>query len=357
MTLFAVACALMFPLIHTGRPWLAAYWLLPYPNSMGIWPQFRSPLIWDVFAVSTYGTVSALFWYTGLIPDLATFRDRAKHRITRTIYGALALGWRGSARHWQRYENAYLLLAGMSTPLVLSVHTVVSFDFAIGIVPGWHTTIFPPYFVAGAIYAGFAMVLTLAIPLRRMYGFEDFITMRHLENMAKVTLVTGLIVVYGYAMEVFFGYYSANQYREVHDPEPHDRAVRLVVLDADLLQRHRAADAVDQAPAHQHGLAVHHVAHRVSVGMWLERFVIIVTSLHRDFLPSSWGMYYPTFWDFSTFFGTIGLFVTLMFLFVRVLPMISIFEVRTLLPSGEGERRGGPLSHASRARRSERCTA
>ena len=192
MTLFAVACALMFPLIHTGRPWLAAYWLFPYPNTMSIWPQFRSPLIWDVFAVSTYGTVSLLFWYIGLIPDLATMRDRAKNKIARYIYGCLALGWRGSARHWQRYENAYLLLAGMSTPLVLSVHTVVSFDFAVGIIPGWHTTIFPPYFVAGAIYAGFAMVLTLAIPLRRMFGFEDFITMRHLENMAKVTLVTGL---------------------------------------------------------------------------------------------------------------------------------------------------------------------
>nr|MBA3640244.1 polysulfide reductase NrfD [Acidobacteriota bacterium] len=201
MTLFAVACALMFPLIHTGRPWLAAYWLLPYPNTMGIWPQFRSPLIWDVFAVSTYATVSALFWYTGLIPDLATLRDRAKNKHVARIYGMLALGWRGSARHWQRYEKAYLLLAGMSTPLVLSVHTVVSFDFAVGITPGWHATIFPPYFVAGAIYAGFAMVLTLAIPFRKMYGLEDFITMRHLENMAKVTLVTSLIVVYGYAME------------------------------------------------------------------------------------------------------------------------------------------------------------
>src|SRR4051812_36947124 len=199
MTLFAVACAAMFPLLHTGRPWLAIYWLLPYPNTMGVWPQFRSPLIWDVFAVSTYGTVSALFWYTGLVPDLATLRDRAKNRFVAWIFGVLALGWRGSARHWGRYETAYLLLAGMSTPLVLSVHTVVSFDFSVGIVPGWHATIFPPYFVAGAVYAGFAMVLTLAIPLRKWYGMEDFITMRHLENMAKVTLVTSLIVVYGYA--------------------------------------------------------------------------------------------------------------------------------------------------------------
>src|SRR5688500_12226323 len=214
MTLFAVACAAMFPLIHTGRPWLAAYWLLPYPNTMGLWPQFRSPLIWDVFAVTTYATVSLLFWYVGLIPDLATLRDRAKNVHLARLYGALALGWRGSARHWQRYDTAYLLLAGMSTPLVLSVHTVVSFDFSVGIIPGWHATIFPPYFVAGAIYAGFAMVLTLAIPLRKMYHLEDFITMRHLENMAKITLVTGLMVVYGYAMELFFGWYSANQYEK-----------------------------------------------------------------------------------------------------------------------------------------------
>ncbi|MBA3886373.1 MAG: polysulfide reductase NrfD, partial [Acidobacteria bacterium] len=214
MTLFAVACAAMFPLIHTGRPWLAAYWLLPYPNTMGLWPQFRSPLIWDIFAVSTYATVSALFWYVGLLPDLGTLRDRAKNRTAAVIYGVLALGWRGSARHWQRYETAYLLLAGMSTPLVLSVHTIVSFDFAVSVIPGWHATIFPPYFVAGAIYAGFAMVLVLAIPLRRMYGLEDFITMRHLENMAKITLVTGLVVVYGYAMELFFAWYSANIYEK-----------------------------------------------------------------------------------------------------------------------------------------------
>ena len=199
MTLFAVACAGIFPLIHTGPSVAAAYWLLPYPNTMGIWPQFRSPLIWDVFAVSTYLTVSLLFWYVGLVPDLATLRDRAKSLPIRRLFGMLALGWRGSARHWQRYETAYLLLAGLSTPLVLSVHTVVSFDFAIGIIPGWHSTIFPPYFVAGAIYAGFAMVLTLAIPLRVLYHLEDFLTMRHLENMGKVMLVTGLIVAYGYS--------------------------------------------------------------------------------------------------------------------------------------------------------------
>ena len=212
MTLFAVACAAMFPLLHTGRPWLAVYWLFPYPNTMGLWPQFRSPLIWDVFAVSTYGTVSALFWFTGLVPDMATLRDRAQSKVARTIFGMLSLGWRGSARHWQRYEMAYLLLAGISTPLVLSVHSVVSFDFAVSVLPGWHATIFPPYFVAGAIYSGFAMVMTLAIPLRKFYGLEDFITMRHIHNMTKVMLATGMIVAYGYANEAFFAWYSANAY-------------------------------------------------------------------------------------------------------------------------------------------------
>jgi Ni/Fe-hydrogenase subunit HybB-like protein len=334
MTLFAVLCALMFPLIHTGRPWLAAYWLLPYPNGMNVWPQFRSPLIWDVFAISTYGTVSALFWYTGLIPDLATFRDRAKNKVTRYLYGALALGWRGSARHWQRYETAYLILAGMSTPLVLSVHTVVSFDFSIGIIPGWHTTIFPPYFVAGAIYAGFAMVLLLAIPLRRLYGVEDFITMRHLENMAKITLVTGLIVCYGYGMEAFFGYYSANQYEKfmIHNRMfgPYAWSYWMLIFCNAIVPQ---TLWIKKLRTNVMWLFI--MALVVTVGMWLERFVIIVTSLHRDFLPSSWGMYYPTIWDFSTLFGTVGLFVMLMFLFVRVLPMISIFEVRTLLPQAK----------------------
>jgi molybdopterin-containing oxidoreductase family membrane subunit len=212
MTLFAVACAAIFPLVHTGRPWLAAYWLLPYPNVMGVWPQFRSPLMWDVFAISTYATVSLLFWLVGLLPDLATLRDKTTHPLLQKVYGIAALGWRGSAKHWHRYETAYLLLAGLATPLVLSVHSVISFDFSIGIIPGWHATIFPPYFVAGAIYAGFAMVITLAIPLRRWYGLEDFITMRHLDNMAKVMLATGLVVAYGYVMEAFFAWYSANTY-------------------------------------------------------------------------------------------------------------------------------------------------
>jgi Ni/Fe-hydrogenase subunit HybB-like protein len=334
MTLFAVACAAMFPLIHTGRPWLAAYWLFPYPNTMGIWPQFRSPLIWDVFAVSTYATVSALFWYTGLIPDLATLRDRAKSKRLARVFGVLSLGWRGSAAHWQRYEKAYLLLAGMSTPLVLSVHTVVSFDFSVGIVPGWHATIFPPYFVAGAIYAGFAMVLTLAIPLRKIYGLEDFITMRHLENMGKVTLVTGLIVAYGYVSEAFFGWYSANKYegfmiwnRMTGPYAPYYWALifcNIITPQTLWIKRVRTST-----------LGLFLVAMVVNVGMWLERFVIVITSLHRDFLPSSWGMYYPTIWDWMTFIGTIGLFVTLFFLFVRFLPMISIFEMRTMAPEAK----------------------
>ena len=331
MTLFAVACAAIFPVIHTGRPWLAIYWLLPYPNTMNIWPQFRSPLIWDVFAVSTYATVSLLFWYVGLIPDLATLRDRAKRLGLQRLFGVVALGWRGSARHWERYETAYLLLAGLATPLVLSVHTVVSFDFAIGIVPGWHSTIFPPYFVAGAIYAGFAMVLTLAIPLRVVYGLEDFITMRHIENMGKVMLVTGLIVGYGYVMEAFFGWYSANQYEKFmiwnRMTGPYWFIYWALVLCNIITPQAVWFKRVRTTPAY---LFV--VAMVVNVGMWLERFVIVVTSLHRDFLPSSWEMYYPTRWDYMTFFGTIGLFIALFFLFIRVLPMISIFEMRTMVP-------------------------
>ncbi len=326
MTLFAVLCAALFPLIHTGRPWLAVYWLFPYPNVMGVWPNFRSPLIWDVFAVSTYGSVSLLFWFVGLVPDLATFRDKATNPFLRKAYGILALGWRGSARHWYRFESAYLILAGLSTPLVLSVHTVVSFDFASAIIPGWHATIFPPYFVAGAIYAGFAMVLTLAIPLRAIYKLHDFITMRHIENMAKVMLVTGLIVVYGYFSELFFGWYSGDQYerfllwnRTIGGPFHWTYWVLLLcnflVPQLMWLKKMRMRIGV-----------VFMVAMFINVGMWLERFVIIVTSMHRDFLPSSWEMYSPTFWDFTTFFGTVGLFLTLMFLFVRVLPMISDFR-------------------------------
>jgi Ni/Fe-hydrogenase subunit HybB-like protein len=334
MTIFAVVCAAIFPVFHTGRPWLAAYWLFPYPNAMGLWPQFKSPLIWDVFAVSTYATVSVVFWYVGLIPDLATMRDRAVSKTKAVIYGVFALGWRGSARHWHRYEVATLILAGLSTPLVLSVHTVVSFDFAVSLIPGWHATIFPPYFVAGAIYSGFAMVLSLAIPVRRFYGMESLITMRHIDNMAKVMLATGLIVGYGYMMEAFFAWYSAS---------PHERfmmwnrmfgpygwsywtliTINVVMVQLLWLKRVRTNTVL---------LFIMSIF--VNIGMWLERFVIIVTSLNRDFLPSSWGMYYPTVWDFMTFFGTIGLFLTLFLLFLRFVPMISIFEVKTLLPQSK----------------------
>ena len=332
MTLFAVACAAMFPLLHTGRPWLAAYWLFPYPNTMGIWPQFRSPLIWDVFAVSTYGTISLLFWYVGLIPDLATLRDRAKNKVFKFIYGILSWGWRGSARHWHRYEIAYLLLAGISTPLVLSVHSIVSFDFSVSQVPGWHATIFPPYFVAGAIFAGFAMVLILCIPLRVWYNMKDFITDTHLVYMAKIMLATGLIVVYGYAMEAFFGWYSASQYEVFMVKNriwegPYWYMYWLLILCNGLSIQFLWFKRVRESPFWLFIISI-----IVSIGMWLERFVIIVTSLNRDFLPSSWAMYSPTIFDWSMFIGTIGFFFTLIFLFVRFLPVISIFEVRTLLP-------------------------
>jgi Ni/Fe-hydrogenase subunit HybB-like protein len=333
MTLFAVACAGLFPLLHLGRPWFF-YWLLPYPNTMDLWPQWRSPLVWDVFAVLTYFTVSLLFWYVGLIPDLATLRDRSASRVGRVVYGVLAMGWRGSARHWHRYETAYLLLAGLATPLVVSVHTVVSFDFAVAILPGWHSTIFPPYFVAGALFAGFAMVLTLAIPLRVLYGLQDFITLRHLQNMAKILLATGLIVTYGYLMEVFMSWYSGNRF------EQYVTMNRLLGPYAPwywiLLGCNCLAPQLLWFKQMRMNVAVLFViAVLVNVGMWAERFVIVVTSLHRDFLPSSWGMYYPTVWDWATFAGTLGLFLCLIFLFIRFLPMISIFEMRTLLPGAQ----------------------
>jgi molybdopterin-containing oxidoreductase family membrane subunit len=333
MTLFAVACAGLFPVLHMGRPWLA-YWLFPYPNTMNYWPQFRSPLVWDVFAVSTYATTSLLFWFIGLIPDLATMRDRATNPVIRFIFGLLAMGWRGSARHWARYETAYLLLAGLATPLVLSVHTVVSFDFAISIVSGWHTTIFPPYFVAGAIYSGFAMVLVLAIPIRKFYDVGDFITERHLENSAMVMLATGLIVAYGYAFEAFMNWYGGNPYEgflrwnRLHGPyAPWYLALLFfnIVLPQILwIKKFRTNPAW-----------LFLISLDVLVGMWLERFIIVCVSLHRDFLNSSWGMYYPTRWDWAVFIGTLGMFSCAMFLFIRLLPMISIFELRTLLPEAE----------------------
>ena len=333
MTLFAVACAGLYPLLHLGRPWLA-YWLLPYPNTMGLWPQWRSPLVWDVFAVSTYATVSALFWYVGLIPDFATLRDRARRKGFQIVYGMLSLGWRGSALHWHRYETAYLLLAGLATPLVISVHTVVSFDFTIGIIPGWHSTIFPPYFVAGAIYAGFAMVLTLSIPLRKLYGLEDFITLRHLQNMGKVMLATGLIVGYGYMIETFMGWYSGvepERYMTVNRMlGPYAGSYWALIFCNILTPQLLWFKKVRSTP-----WILFLVAMVVNVGMWLERFVIVVTSLHRDYLPSSWGMYHGTVWDWATFIGTIGLFLSLLFLFIRFLPMISIFEMRTLVPEAD----------------------
>src|SRR6202171_3272180 len=329
MTLFAVACAGLFPLIHTGRPWMA-YYMFPYPSTMGLWPQFRSPLIWDVFAVSTYGTVSLLFWGVGLIPDLATLRDRAVTKPKQIIFGTLAMGWRGSARHWHRYQSAYLLLAGLATPLVLSVHTVVSFDFAVAIVPGWHTTIFPPYFVAGAIYSGFAMVLTIAIPLRKVYGLEDFITMRHLDNMAKVMQATGLIVAYGYFMEFFMSSYSGNKFdvflvqQRLHGPYApfYWALIACNIIAPQFLWFRRVRTSV---------LALFVMSIIVNIGMWLERFVIVVVSLHRDFMPSAWGMYSPRIWDWTMFAGTIGLFLALLFLFLRFLPVISITEMRELV--------------------------
>jgi Ni/Fe-hydrogenase subunit HybB-like protein len=332
MTIFAVMCAAIFPVFHTGRPWLAAYWLFPYPNTMGLWPQFRSPLIWDVFAVSTYATVSVLFWYVGLIPDLATTRDRAQNIWVKRIYGIVALGWRGGAKHWQRYEVASLLLAGLATPLVLSVHTVVSFDFAVSVIPGWHATIFPPYFVAGAIYSGFAMVLTLAIPIRAYYGMEDFITMRHIQNMAKVMLATGLIVAYGYSVEAFMGWYSANRYETFMIS---NRMFGnywymywfLILCNGVTPQLLWFKQVRTNIPL----LFV--IALIVNTGMWLERFVIVVTSLSREFLPSSWSMYAGTRWDWMTYIGTLGLFTWLMFLFLRFIPMISMFEMRTIMPA------------------------
>jgi molybdopterin-containing oxidoreductase family membrane subunit len=329
MTLFAVACAGLYPILHLGRPWVF-YWLLPYPNTLGLWPQFRSPLVWDVFAVSTYATVSLLFWYVGLIPDMATLRDRARRPQAQTFYGILAMGWRGSARHWRNYQTAYLLLAGLATPLVVSVHSIVGLDFAVSVVPGWHVTLFPPYFVAGAIFSGFAMVMTLAIPLRAVYGLEDFITARHLSNMAKVMLVTGLIVAYGYLMEVFFAWYSGN---------PHEWALTVNRAQGPYRFTYWSLIACNVVipqllwfrAVRRNVPLLFMIALIVNVGMWLERFVIIVISLNRDFLPSAWHMYYPTVWDFAQFFGSIGLFLTLLFLFIRFLPVISIFELRELV--------------------------
>jgi len=342
MTIFAVAQAGQYPLLHIGRHYYA-YWMFPLPNSMNLWPQFRSPLMWDVFAISTYLTVSLLFWFIGLVPDLATLRDRSQSRIGKILYGMAAMGWRGSAQHWKRYMALYLLLAGLSTPLVLSVHTIVSFDFAVGIVPGWHSTIFPPYFVAGAIFAGFAMTLILAIPMRKVLHLEDLITMRHLENMGKIMLATGLIVFYGYIMEVFFGWYSSNKYEQWMTFQnrmfgPNAWSYWALIFCNGLAPQLLWKRSVRTSPFWLFVISV-----IVSVGMWLERFVIIVTSLTQEFLPGMWANYRPTWVDFSIFIGTIGFFFLLFLLFARVLPVISIAEMRELiLHHGHG---GGAADH------------
>ncbi len=339
MTIFAVVCAGTFPLIHVGRPWLA-YWLFPYPNTMALWPQFRSPLAWDVFAVSTYATISIVFWYVGMIPDFGTLRDRATMPLAKYFYGLLSLGWRGSTRHWIRYETASLLLAGLSTPLVLSVHTVISFDFAVASLAGWHTTIFPPYFVSGAVYSGFAMVLTLAIPLRKFYHLEDLVTLRHLDNMAKVMIGTGGIVAYGYGMEVFMSWYSASHWEFFMMWNrmfgPMGWAYWILIL---------TNIAIPLTTLWSRKLRVNVVylfilSLIVNTGMWFERFVIVVTSLYRDYLPSSWGTYRATKWDYMIYVGTMGLFTVLFFLFVRFLPMIPMSEVRTMLPQTKVRRSG-----------------
>jgi molybdopterin-containing oxidoreductase family membrane subunit len=333
MTLFAVACALIFPGIHVGRVWVA-YYMAPVPNQMAMWPNFRSPLLWDVFAVSIYGTVSLLFWYTGLIPDLATMRDKAKNKFAKMAYGTFALGWRGSNRHWQHYERAYLLLAALATPLVLSVHSIVSFDFAVAQLPGWHTTIFPPYFVAGAIFSGFAMVLTLMIPVRSLFKWEHIITIRHMENMCKIILLTGSLVGYAYAMEFFIAWYGANSYEQYAFTNrafgPYAWAYWTMVSCNVISPQFFWFKKLRTSPKFIFLITIF-----VNIGMWFERFVITVSSLHRDFLPSSWDYYKPTIWDVLTFVGSFGLFLTLFCLFVRFLPAIAISEIKAVMPQAD----------------------
>jgi len=333
MTIFAVMCAGIFPVIHLGRIWLA-WWLFPIPNPNSIWPQFRSPLMWDVFAVSTYFTVSVLFWYVGLLPDLATMRDRSKTRVRQFLYGLFALGWTGSNRHWSNYEKAYLILAGLSTPLVLSVHSIVSLDFSVSQLPGWHSTIFPPYFVAGAIFSGFGMVLTLMIPLRKLCKLEDIVTLRHVELMCKVTLATGSIVGYAYATEFFIAWYSGNPTEQFTFLNrafgPYWWAYwtmitcNVVVPQLFWFKKVRTNMVV-----------VFIMSILVNVGMWFERFVIVVTSLHRDFIPANWGYFKPTWVDVMTYVGTFGLFFTCFLLFMRFLPMIAIAEVKGVTPHAD----------------------
>jgi molybdopterin-containing oxidoreductase family membrane subunit len=346
MTIFAVCCAGLFPLFHVGRVWWA-WWLFPLPNANAIWPQFRSPLLWDVFAVSTYATVSTLFWYMGMIPDLATLRDRAKSKAKQIFYGLFSLGWRGSNRHWQNYEMAYLLLAALSTPLVLSVHTIVSFDFAVSLVPGWHTTIFPPYFVAGAIFSGFGMVLTLMLPLRAIYNLDDLITQYHIDCMCKITLATGSIVGYAYAMEFFIAWYGANPYEGFAFINrafgPYAWAYWIMITCNVITPQLFWFSWIRKNTTLVWVLSIF-----VNVGMWFERFVIIVTSLARDYLPSSWGYYSPSVVELFTFFGTFGVFSVLFLLFLRFLPLMAMAEIKAVSPQADphaGHDHGNSAAH------------
>lgn len=343
MTIFAVICAGTFPGIHVGRVWLA-YWLFPIPNQMEMWPQFRSPLLWDVFAVSTYFTVSLLFWYLGMVPDLATMRDRANTKLKAFAYGFFSLGWRGSTRHWHRYERAYLLLAALATPLVLSVHSVVSFDFAVSQLPGWHTTIFPPYFVAGAVFGGFAMVVTLAVPARQIWGLKNFITMRHLENMNKIILLTGSIVGYAYSMEFFIAWYSQAPYESFvfinRATGQHAWAYWIMIFcnvaSPQLFWFRKCRTSIP---------IMMFVVMCVNVGMWFERFVIVL-SLEQDFLPASWAYFTPSWVDWGMLICSFGLFFTLFLLFIRFLPVIAIAEIKTVMPQGDPHDPLGGADHA-----------
>jgi len=347
MTIFAVICAAIFPAFHVGRVWFA-WWLFPIPNANVIWQNFKSPLLWDVFAVSTYFTVSVIFWYIGLIPDLATIRDRATSKLRKIIYGILALGWRGSNRQWSHYEKAYLILAGISTPLVLSVHSVVSFDFATSVIPGWHTTIFPPYFVAGAIFGGFAMVLTLLIPCRWIFNLKDIVTDKHIDNMCKIVLLTGSIVGYAYLMELFIALYSGNPFEKwvflrnrVADPFVFGPLMDVPAAPywwaywAMMISNVVVPQLFWFKRIRKNLLAVLIIVMFPNVGMWYERFVIIATSIHRDFVTSSWGYFSPTWVDIGLFVGTIGLFTFLFLLFVKFLPMVTMFEVKAVLPEAD----------------------
>lgn len=333
MTIFAVMCALIFPGVHIGRQWVA-YFMFPLPNQMGMWPNFRSPLLWDVFAVSTYFTVSLLFWYVGLVPDFATIRDRAKTKVRQFVYGIFALGWRGANRHWRNYERAYLILAALAAPLVLSVHSIVSFDFAVSQLPGWHTTIFPPYFVAGAIFSGFAMVVTLMVITRELFGMKNIMTLHHLECMNKIILATGMMVGYAYGMEFFMAWYSGYEYESFafinRATGPYAWAYWIMiscnVISPQLFWFKKFRTSIPVMFA---------VSIFVNIGMWFERFVITVTSLHRDFMPSSWGYYSPTWVDVATFVGSFGLFFTLFLLFLKFLPMVAIAEVKMVMPEAK----------------------